>query len=308
MSAPVAMRSQYSDLYGSAMLPVLEELFANGMEQYPQIREQLFAVKSTDRDIWQATEILDMDLFNQIAEGEEYSYKKPRQGSSKTLTMQKFGLGFSISEEAVADGKFDLIAEMTRKLAQSGRESQEIQAMNIFNNGFGTELSADGQAVFSSSHVMGSSTFRNQLASAADLSEASLQTALIDFETVFVGDTGIIKRYAPKVLLVHPSNKRYAMELVGSELKPDTGDNNMNSLKGDGLQVISSPHLTDADAWFLLGAPEDTGLRLVKREPLQTKVAGADVGFHSDSIFYKAKYREKIGVTHAQAIFGSPGA
>jgi len=309
MSAPLAMRNQYSDLFGSSMLPVLEELFVAEMAQHPSRREQLFKVVGWDRDIWQSSEIHDLDLFNQVGEGSEYDFKRTKQGASKTFEMIKYGLGFSVSEEMVDDGKFDMIGDMVRKLARSGVESQEIQAMSIFNNAFTTETSADGVSVLNTAHTLPSgATFRNKLSVDADLSESSLQTALSDFETQFKGDTGIIYNIKPRILLVHPDNKRYAMELIGSDLKADTPNNNMNSLKGDGLVVVSSPHLTDADAWFLLGDKAETGLRIIQRKPLETKAAGADVGFNTDSISYKARYREKIGVTHAYGVFGSSGA
>jgi hypothetical protein len=315
MSTPVTLRNQYGDLYGSSMLPVLEELFKAEVAQHPSRRNEVFQVKATDRDIWQASEIHDLDLFNEVAEGENYNFKRAKQGASKTLTIKKYGLGFSISEEAVEDGKFDMIADMTKKLARSGRESQEINAMAIFNNGFSTETAADGQPVFDTAHTLPSGvTFRNELSSAADLSATSLEAMLTDFETQFVGDSGIIYNIMPKTILVHPSNKRLAKELIGSELKvndvssDNSGTNAMNSFREEGLRVISSPHLTDTDAWFMLGAPEETGLRIIERKPLETKAAGADVGFATDAIFYKARYREEIGVTHPYGIFGSPGA
>lgn len=309
MSAPVFVRGNYSDLFGSSALPALEELFRSELAQHPSRREMIFKVVPTDRDIWQATELHDLPLFQVVPEGTEYSYQKQRQGSNRTLTPSKYGLGFSISEEAVDDGKFDYIADGLAKLAKSARESQEISAMNIFNNGFSTEVSADGLSVFNASHTLPSGrTIRNQLSTNSDLSQSSLEQALIDFEQVFVGDSGIINRIMPKVLLVNPANKRYAMELVGSDGKADTADNNMNSLKQDGLMVVSSPHLTDTDAWFLLADPAETGLRIVSRKAIETKAGGADVGFLSDSILYKARYREAIGVTHVNGIFGSPGA
>jgi len=313
---PVALRSQYGDLFGSTMLPVLEELFRAEIEMHPSRREQLFKVVSTDRDIWQATELHDLELFNSIPEGQDYSFKRAKQGASKTLTISKYGLGFSISEEAVDDGKFDLIADMTRKLARSGMESQEVQAMNIFNNGFASVTTADGRPAFDTGHTLPSGlTFRNELASAADLSATSLEQMLQDFETQFIGDSGIIYNIKPRILLVHPSNKRLAKELIGSDLKATVYEssngvasvNNMNSFREEGLMVVSSPHLTDADAWFMLGMPEETGLRLVVRRPIETKAAGPDVGFASDSIYYKSRYREAIGVTHPYGIFGSPG-
>lgn len=307
---PVAIRSQYSDLFGASMLPVLEELFRVEMSMHPSRREALFKIVSHDRDIWQASEIHDMDLFSEIAEGSEYSFKRPKQGASKTLVISKFGLGFSISEEMVDDGKFDLIADMTRKLARSAKESQEIQAMSVFNNGFGSELSADGVSVFNSAHPLPSGgSFRNRLSVDSDLSTTALDTALSDFETQFVGDSGIIYNMMPKILLVHPSLKRYAREIVDSDQgKADTADNNLNPFLQDNLMVMSSPHLTDPDAWFIQAAPVETGLRIVSRTPIETKAAGPDVGFSTDSILYKSRYREKIGVTHAYGVFGSPGA
>lgn len=309
MSAPVFMRGNYVDLFGEDMLPALEELFRSEIEMHPSRRGELFKIVQTDRDIWQSSELHDMPLFSEVAEGTEYSFERPKQGVSKTLKPVKYGLGFSISEEAVDDGKFDYIADAVRKMARSAVESQEIQAMNIFNNGFSSELSADGLSVFNTAHTLPSGlTFRNKLSTDADLSVSSLEQALSDFETQFIGDSGIIYNMKPKILLVHPSNKRYAMELIGSDLKADTADNNMNSFKGEGLRVISSPHLTDADAWFLCADSMDTGLRIISRKPIETKAAGSDAGFNSDSILYKSRYREQVGVTHPYGIFGSTGA
>lgn len=308
-NAPVFRRDQYSDLYGSSALPVLEEVFRAELERHPSRRDELFRVKTTERDIWQSTEMHDLDKFSEIPEGSEYSFVRSKQGASKTLTIKKYGLGFSISEEAVDDGKFDEIADMVKKLAKSGKETQEISAMDIFNNGFTSETTADGVAVFDTAHTLPSGLqFRNQLSSDADLSQTALDTMLSDFETEFIGDSGIIYAPKPRVLLVHPDNKRYAMELIGSELKADTAENNLNAFLQDGLRVVSSPHLTDLDAWFLLADAADTGLTIVQRKAMETMAASPDHGFNSDSILYKSRYRERIGVTHPYGIFGTTGA
>lgn len=305
---PVFLRNNYSDLFGPAMLPVLEELFKYELMQHPSRREQLFKKLNTDRDIWQSSSLHDLPLFNQIEEAQDYSFYKQNQGLSKTLKPVKFGLGFSISREAVEDGKFDFIADAIKKMAKSAKESQEISAMNIFNNGFTTETTPDGLSLLNSAHTLPSGlTVRNVLSAAADLSATSLEQALIDFEQVFIGDTGIIYNIKPKILLVHPSNKRKAMELIGSDLKADTSDNNMNSLKQDGLVIVSSPHLTDDDAWFLLADKNETGLRIIEREAIKTQAAGADVGFINDSLYYKSMYREKIGAIDHLGVFGTPG-
>jgi len=291
------------------MLPALEEIFWSELEQHPMRREQLFKTVNTTSDIYQSSEMHDMPLFSTVAEGTDYSFSRPNQGANKTFSIVKYGLGFSISEEAVDDGKFDFISDAVKKMAKSARESQEISAMNIFNNAFTSETTADGQYVFDTDHTLPSGlTFRNKPSTASDLSPSALDEALVDFETQFIGDSGIIYKSSPKILLVHPTLKRYAMELIGSELKADTADNNMNSLKGEGLVVVSSPHLTDTDAWFLLGDKSQTGFRIINRSSLQTKGSGEDVGFINDSIYYKSKYRETLGVIHPYAAYGNAGA
>jgi hypothetical protein len=305
MSAPSFVRSNYSDLFGSSMLPVLEELFRSELEMHPSRRAELFKIVSTDRDIYQSSELHDMPLFSQMAEGTDYAYSRPKAGGNKTMTVVKYGLGFSISDEAVADGKFDFIADAVRKMAESARESQEITAMNIFNNGFASETTPDGAYIFSATHTLPSGlTWSNKPSTGVDLSVSALDQALKEFEINQLGDSGIIKRSTPKILLVHPSQKRYAMELIGSDLKADTADNNMNSLKSEGLRVISSPHITDTDSWFLSADPSRTGMRIVVRESLSTK---SDVGFDNDSVKYKARYREVLGCTHGYGLWGTDG-
>lgn len=308
-ASPSAFRANYDDLFTSSALPVLELLFDNEFSRHPSLRSSLFNVRSTDRDIWQSSELHDLPFFNQMSEGEDYDFVSQKQGSNKTFVVQKFGLGVSFSEELIRDGKFDQVAMSIRKLANSGAETQEVDAMNLFNNGFASETSWDGRPIFDLAHTLPSGgTFRNELAVAADLSPSSLETALIDFEKQFVGDGGEIKNIRPRVLLVPTELKRTALEITGSALKADTADNNMNPFLQDGLRVVSSPHLTDSDAWFLLAMPEDTGLQIIQRQAMQTKAAGPDVGFFNDSIFYKASYREEIGATHPYGVYGSPGA
>lgn len=315
---PRFARDNYSDLFGVDMLPALEELFKFNLAVHPSRREQLLKVVPTVESIWQSSELHDMPLLQEIAEGSEYSFEAPAQGAAKTLKPVKFGLGFSISEEAVDDGKFGFIADGIAKLAKSAKEGQEIQGMNLYNNGFSAETTADGVALFHAAHPMPSGgTYRNLLSSAADLSNTSLEQMLLDFETQFIGDSGIIYRLVPKILWCHPSNKRLAKELLGSELRATTATagtdgitnvNNMNSLRDEDISVVSSPHFTDTDAWGLQCAPVDTGLRIISRKPIETKAGGPDSGFLTDSVLYKCRYREKIGAIHGYGVFGTAGA
>jgi phage major head subunit gpT-like protein len=311
------IRSQFSDLFTADALPALEELFRFELARHPSVREKLFKVVTGSADIYQTSELGDLPLWSEVPEGTGYTLEKARQGYDKTMVYKKFGSGFQISEETVDDGKINHIADLVAKLAKSARETQEIYAMNVINNGFSSATTPDGQPLFSASHTFTSGLgFSNILTNPADLSDSSLRQMLVDFEKRFIGDTGIQYLIKPKTLLVAPENKRLAMELLGSELRvndvtvDNSNTNAMNALRSEGIQVVSSVHLTDTDAFYLLADPAETGLRIAKRKDIVTKGQGPDegVGFMNDSIIYKAKYREEIAPIHALGVMGTPGS
>jgi phage major head subunit gpT-like protein len=310
MALPKLQRSQFGDLYGSAMLPVLEEIFASNLKNVPRVRDQIFKSVMHDRDIWQYSEVHDLPLFSSISEGADYSFERQKQGYDKTFTMVKYGLGFSISEEAVDDGKFNFISDAIAKLAKSARETQEQSAMDVLNNGFGSETTADGSAIFATNHPTpsGSVTIANKPATDADLSFSSLSDALSAFKKAFKGDSGIIQNIQAKTLLVPTELGLYARQLVSSAYKADTDHNNINPFHNS-LMVLESPHLTDADAWFLLADKSENGLRMIIRKGIETKAATPEsVGFLNDNILYKARFREDVGAVHPQGLYGTTGA
>lgn len=309
MATPALKRTNFGDLFSTTMLPVLEEIFQSNLQRHPSVRDRIFKKIMSDRDIWQYTEIHDMPLFSSVSEGADYTFDRPKQGYDKTFTHVKYGLGFSISEEAVEDGKFSFIADAVEKLAKSAKETQEQAAMDILNNGFTSATTADSQPVFSTAHTTptGTYTIANKPSTDLDLSFSSLSTCLSNFKKAFRGDSGIYNLIMPKILLVPTELELYAKQLVGSAQIADSADNNMNPFQ-NGLQVIASPHLTDADAWFLLSDPSEHGLRVIERKGIETMSGPSAVGFLNDAVFYKCRYRESVGAVNHQGLYGTSGA
>lgn len=303
--APKFLKSNFQDLYGSSMLPALEEMFRSDLELHPRRRDMLFKKRKVSNGIYQASEVHDLQNFNQVNEGAEYSFVAPLQGANKTISTVKYGLGVSISEEAIQDGKFDEVGNMIKQLARSASESQEISAMNIFNNAFTSGTAIDGSVLCATGRTLPSGlTWRNRPSTHVDLSPESLRSMITDFKTQQISDNGKFFSIPPRIILVHSSEEAYAKELIGSQLKPDSADNNMNMLMSEGLMVVSSPHLTDSDAWFLLAPAEQTGLIIVESEGIVTK---SQECFDTDSIKYKSRYREQVGIIEAYGVFGTAG-
>jgi hypothetical protein len=302
-------RGQFPALFGLEQLAALELLVLNHGEFPSSLRQRLFRNVNTSNDIWRSQDVLDLPLAVQIPEGSSYTASRPSQGLGKTFQPLKYGGMVSITKEMIQDSKFDSMASWARKLGESISQTREISAMNIFNNAFSSVLAQDGLALIDSAHEVGSLTFSNEISGNPDLSETALQAAMAQFEKAFIRSNGTYINIGAKYLVVSSENKRYAQELVGSDLKADTNDNNMNSLKSDNLMVVSSPYLTDPDAWFVMADPSQTGLFIVERQGVQTASSGYDEGpgFTTDSALIKASYREDIGVTNAYGIIGSSG-
>jgi len=310
MSTAVSNRSQFGALFGLEQLAALESIVMYDTMEPMSLRGTLFRNVSMDSDIWRSQDILDMPLAIEIPEGNEYTYSRPAQGLGKTFQPRKYGGGFAVTKEMIDDAKFDVMGSWARKLAQAINASREISALNVFNTAFTTGLSQDGLSLINAAHPVGGLTFSNVIAGNPDLSESSLQAALAQFSTAFIRSNGSYMRMQPRFLVVSEYNRRYATELVGSELKPDSANNNLNSIRVvDNLQVVSSPYLTDPDAWFIMASPEQTGIIIAERQGIQTASSGVNEGpgFHTDSAFVKASYREDIGVSNPYGILGSSG-
>lgn len=309
MATPAAIRSGFSDFVGSAMLPMMEEVFRSEYNQHAGKREMLGKTEKASTQIWQSSSVEDMPLFSSVNEGSDYTLSAAKQGYDKTITVVKYGLAANFSEELVEDSKFGHIADTLKKMAKSAKESKEVAFFNLFNNAFSSTTTADGLALCHDAHTTptGTYTIRNQLSTPSDLSVTSLKQAVADFRKNFVGDSGIKYDIKPKYLVVPEELRLDAIQIVQSDLLAGTANNDVNSLKGEGLQILASPHLTDADAWFLVAAPEDNGLRIIERKPLETKAAGGDAGFLNDSIYFKARYREAVAALHAMGFFGTAG-
>jgi hypothetical protein len=303
-------RGQFPNLFGLEQLAMLELLTLDHGEFPESRRDILFRHAKAEGDIWRSQDILDLPLVPVIPEGTQYTASKPVQGFAKTFVPYKKGGMVSITKEMIEDAKFDAMSAWAKKLGESISETREIDALNIFNNAFTSTIAQDGLSLINSAHVVGELTFSNSISGNPDLSEVSLQAAMAQFETAFIRSNGTYINLKPKYLVVAPQNKRYAKELAESELMPDTADNNMNSIKADGLVVVSSPYLTDPDAWFVQAMPEQTGIFIFERQGIATASSGYDEGpgFSTDSALIKASYREDIGVTNAYGILGASGS
>lgn len=300
------LEQNFRNLFGADALPFLDELFFDSIDTAEDPRSLLFHMESTSRELDQKQAMASLGVFSQVNEGEIAPKDNFNQTYSKNYSQIKYAKSIGISEEMIADDRWDLISKMTKSLGRSAQETQLLSAFNVFNNSFTTETSYDGVSVISASHPTLSGNQSNTLASPADLTYSSLSEAETLFRS-FKDERGKRLMMRPKVLLVAEANRHNALEIVQSPYKAGTANNNINALGVDGgLKVVSSPFITDADAWWLLAGPEELayGARIIDREKMSTKT-------HEDNLagvlYYVCKYRQALGVDEWRGIVGTEG-
>lgn len=311
MAAIVSNRLQFTDYYLSTMLPALEAVIADEQAARPEQYPQFFNVEDTAASIVQKGEIATLGTMNQTAEGENVRYDAPIQAFNKTYTPVDWSLGTRITHRMVADDKYGLIRAVTASLPQSGRETIEVEAANIYNRAFNASyLGPDGVILCSTAHVMvGGGTQSNRLSPDADLDIPSLESAVTLFRK-FVNHRGIKKRLLPRFLVVPPELAFASAEILNSQMRSDTANNTVNAFKAGGLEAgVMVPkvyeYLTDTDAWFLTTDPNKLRVRVIHRERFATM---HDIDFDSRSIKTAAWQTFVTGFDGWEGIVGTQGA
>jgi hypothetical protein len=127
----------------------------------------------------------------------------------------------------------------------------------------------------------------------------------IDLAETWVNHSGMPMPWKPSVLVIPPQLKWIAKEITESELKPYTGNNEVNPLGGEGLSYMVDHYLTDADSWYLMGPKSKHDVNVwIRREP--RFMVGDD--FDSGDAKCKGSFRMASGHGEPDGIFGSAGA
>jgi hypothetical protein len=265
----------FTDFYGTSMLPALRTVIDRGYKSRPPQYPQVFNILSSTRSLEQFSQVSGVSRFALIPEGEPVRRDMAVPGFKSSFVHTRYGLAVPVTIDVVEDDKWDLIGNTHKDMGWSCAETQELDAVSTFNNGFsGSFLGPDGVALFSASHPLyKAGGVQSNLMTAADLDMLSFQLALTQFE-LQKRPSGEFIHEAPSKLIVHPSNRFIAYALTKSGDDPTTADRSVNPLKGaeDGIPTpFVWRYLTTPNAWFLSATPQQTGLVWFWRKRPYTK-------------------------------------
>ena len=288
--------------------PGLNALFGLEYKNYENEHLEIYDIESSDRAFEEEVMLSGFATAPVKTEGSGVFYDQAQEVFTARYTHETIALAFSLTEEAVEDNLYDrLSARYTKALARSMAQTKQIKAAAVLNGAFTTSIGGDGQPLCSTAHpTLGGPNGSNRLAVDADLSETSLEQALIDI-AAFTDERGL-KIAMQGLKLIIPKELMFTADrIMKSTLRVGTADNDINAIKNMGMipQGYTVNHfLTDVDAWFLkTDAPN--GMKMFERVAIRT---GFEGDFDTGNVRYKARERYSFGFSDWRGIFGSPGA
>jgi len=294
--------------FSYALTPLVTKWYQTAYDEFKPEYTQIFAVEPSGRAFEEEVGIVGTGYASEIASGASVPYDSMEQGYMKRYTHVKYGLGIIIQRELVDDDLYDVVGKQRAKsLAFSIRQTKEVLGANILNRAFNSSYTgADGKEMCATDHPNKSGgTWRNELSTAADLSEYAIEQACIDIAG-FTTDRGLRIQVLPVRLVISPSDMFNAVRILKSIERSNSANNDINALRTMGVipEITQNHYLTDTDAWFIQTNVRD-GLKYKER---RKDDFSQDADFDTENAKYKAVFRGAFGCTDPRCIFGSPGA
>ena len=302
------------------LLPGLNAVF--GME-YGEVSDEhkpLFEVENSDRAFEEEVLFTGFGTAPIKAEGAAVSFDDAQESFTSRYTHETVALAFAITEEAMEDNLYDTFAKLRAKgLARAMANTKQVKAADVFNNGFNVSyVGGDGQPFFSASHPTIGDGNQSNILGATDLSEASLESALISISKA-KDDRGILIGLQTQSLHI-PSDLAFtADQILNSTMSTTIGVNpttaangatnvnDINSIRNQGMVpggFFVNRRFTDTNAWFLkTDCPN--GAKMFVRSPLQTKM---EPDFDTGNVRFKARERYSFGFSDWRSFYGASGS
>ena len=302
------------------LLPGLNAIFGMEYGEVDNEHEPLYEVEQSDRAFEEEVLFTGFGTAPVKGEGAAVQYDDAQEGYTARYTHETVALAFAVTEEAMEDNLYDTFAKLrARGLARAMANTKQVKAADVFNNGFSTSyLGGDGVALFSASHPTVGAGVQSNTLGATDLSEASLETALITISKT-KDDRGILIGAQAESLHV-PSDLAFtADQILNSQMTTvigvnpttaangATNQNKINSIRNQGLVpggFFVNRRFTDTNAWYLK-TDVPNGTKMFVRANLATKM---EPDFDTGNLRLKARERYSFGWSDWRGFYGASGS
>ena len=295
------------------LLPGLNAVFGMEYGEVNNEHEPLYETENSDRAFEEEVLFTGFGTAPTKGEGASVVYDDAQESYTARYTHETVALAFAVTEEAMEDNLCDSFAKLrARGLARAMANTKQVKAAALYNNGFSDTI-GDGAAFFSASHPTISDGNQSNLLAAADLSEATLETALTtvqklkDDRGILIGASAVslhvpVDSWAiTDRILASPGNTQTS----AAAANPNT--NAINATRHLGMipeGYFINRRFTDTNSYFIK-TDVPNGTKMFVRSPLQTKM---EPDFDTGNLRFKARERYSFGVSDWRGFFGSAGS
>lgn len=290
--------------FGELLWPGIKTLWGDRYNNWKPLYSKWAQMETSDKAFEKYQGVTGLGLAAVKPQGKGVSFADPLLGFQSLITNVSYALASSVTREMADDDQYGYIKRIPGMLAEAMRKTEETVMHNVLNNGFSTQLAADGVALFATTHVTmdGSETFANTPTVAADLTQAALEAAEIAIGN-FPDERGQPAMVTGKKLVVPVDQRFTAEKILGTKYEVDTANNTINPMEGK-YSLIVSPYITDPDSWFLITDCEE-GLIFQRRTPAEVNKDGE---FTTLNMRFSQFTRFGVGAVNPRCGFASPGA
>lgn len=289
--------------------PGIKAIWGREYGEHPLECVEIFDGDTSTQSYEEDIHITGFGLAPVKAEGNSTTYDSETQGYTSRYTNVAYSLGYIVTREEMDDNLYMKSSKTRVKaLAFSIRQTKENVGANVLNRAFNASyVGGDGVELCSTAHTDDvGGTWSNELATAADLSEASLEDMLIQISDAKNGKNLKISIQGSKLII--PTALQFeATRILNTSLRVGTADNDINAIRSKGLLpggIAINHYLTDSDAWFIKTNCPD-GMKVYNRVAAQFT---QDNDFDTDNAKAKCYERYAFGWTDPRGLYGTPGA
>jgi len=293
-----------------ALWPGIKAWWGQTYNEHETEYTDLFDTDTSEKNYEEDVQISGFGLVPQKSQGAPVTYDSEIQGFVTRYTHVAYASGYIVTKEELDDNLYEQVSrKRAAGLAMAFRQTKENIAANVYNRAFTSGYNGgDGVVMCSALHPNTSGgTWSNIPTTAVDLSEASLEDALVQIMGT-TNDRGLLIAIQPKTLHIARQEVFNAQRILKSQYQNNSANNAINVLNAGnyipgGFKI--NHYFTSAHAWFIRNTiPAGTGMKYYERVGV---MFDQDNDFDTLNVKAKGYERYSFGWTDPRCIFGSNG-
>ena len=293
-----------------ALWPGVKAWWGQVYDEHPVEYTDLFDTDSSTQNYEDDVQLSGFGLVPVKGEAAGTTYDSETQGFTTRFTHVAYAMGYIVTKEELDDNLYEKISRnRAAALALSFRQTKENIGANIYNRAFTAGyVGGDGVTLGSTAHPnTNGGTFANRPSTDADLSEASLEDAVIAIMGMS-NDRGLLISVMPNTLHIARQEVFNAQRILNSTYQPGNGNNDINVIKSGnyipgGFKV--NHYFTAPHAWFIRNTiPGKTGMKYYERAAVSFD---QDNDFDTMNVKAKGYERYSFGWSDPRAVWAVNG-